>query len=173
MPRLTDKQWNLVKADYTVNGMSYTQLSDKYNVDKAAISRKAKSEAWTKAKNQQVVDKKVNALIELNECQLQTQQMTIEEQLKVEDSVKHELVMKGINQNFEQTLMGKAVDIARGIDVQEDDYAAGKVVQLSSAYKNMNSHKNPQQTVINNTNAQQNIQPIISDDFKQQITELL
>ena len=59
MARLSDEQWDSVKADYITGRYSTRALADRHNVSNAAISKKAKSDGWT------VIDKStVDTLVE-------------------------------------------------------------------------------------------------------------
>ena len=74
MARLTPEQWLAAKADFEIAGLSVTEIADKYRLDKAAVSRRAKKEAWQAGKSQPLSTRKVNAIIELAECEAQSQQ---------------------------------------------------------------------------------------------------
>ncbi|MFR8578936.1 hypothetical protein [Bilophila wadsworthia] len=57
--------WETIRAEYEA-GSSMGKLSDKYGVDKAAISRRAKKEAWAQDVTGAVdraVDAKVNGIV--------------------------------------------------------------------------------------------------------------
>lgn len=74
MARLTPEQWLAARADFEIAGLSVTEVADKYRLDKAAVSRRAKKEAWQAGKSQPLSTRKVNAIIELAECEAQSQQ---------------------------------------------------------------------------------------------------
>lgn len=74
MARLTQEQWTAARADFEIAGLSVTEIAGKYRLDKAAVSRRAKKEEWQAGKSQPLSTRKASAIIELVECEAQSQQ---------------------------------------------------------------------------------------------------
>ena len=73
MGRLTQEQWERARADYEVKGESMSAISREFGIDIAAISRKAKKEAWSQGKSQALVEKKINSIKQLAEIESESQ----------------------------------------------------------------------------------------------------
>lgn len=56
MARLTEAQWEALRADYEVRRMTFGELADKYGVNKSNISRRAKAEEWNQEQTQRLID---------------------------------------------------------------------------------------------------------------------
>jgi hypothetical protein len=85
MARLTPDQWREARADYEVRLLTFEQIGEKLGINKSNISRRAKQEGWDRNEKQEIVQKKVNALIELKSITQQTQQMPLETQLAIKE----------------------------------------------------------------------------------------
>ena len=85
MARLTPDQWREARADYEVRLLTFEQIGEKLGIHKSNISRRAKQEGWDRNEKQEIVQKKVNALIELKSITQQTQQMPLETQLAIKE----------------------------------------------------------------------------------------
>ncbi len=114
MARLTQEQWELVRADFETSKLSLSQLSDKYGVHKSNISKRAKTESWEKGKTQHLVEKKVNAIKELHETQQQTQHLNATTQQAINSEVQKRLEAEKIfidaakyNQLLANEVLGK------------------------------------------------------------------
>lgn len=91
MARLTDEQWQLARADYEVRGVSIRQLAKDYDVAPSTVSRRANKEGWIEGKTQHLVERKVKAVIELNETQQQMQHLNATEISVVDNEVARRL----------------------------------------------------------------------------------
>lgn len=85
MARLTPDQWREARADYEVRLLSFEQIGEKLGIHKSNLSRRAKQEGWDRNEKQEIVQKKVNAIIEMKAITQQTQQMPIETQLAIKE----------------------------------------------------------------------------------------
>jgi len=66
MARRSDIDWESLQRDYRIGLLSIQMLSEKYSVNRVSISRKAKSESWTRDLSEQVqaaAQAKVDAMI--------------------------------------------------------------------------------------------------------------
>ena len=89
--------WQKIKTEYITTDTSYRKLADKYGIDQATISRKAKKEDWV-SKRQHHADK-TQAKILTADTQKKVDRtarlMTVADKLlkKVEQAVDHEELM--------------------------------------------------------------------------------
>lgn len=96
MARLTDEQWEIVRMDYEVHGLSYSELADKHPTSKAAISRRANKEGWQQGRVEQIVQEKVNAHKALHEVEQKVERLVPLEQKSVEYEVATRLAQEQI-----------------------------------------------------------------------------
>ena len=68
MARLTDAQWEKVRVDHEVNGMSFSELERKYGVNNSNISRRAKKEGWNQTETQNLITATVENEKEIWPC---------------------------------------------------------------------------------------------------------
>lgn len=147
----TESQWEKAKAYYEA-GMSLSQIKDKTNIARNTISQRAKREQWEHSKNSDYIEAKIK---------VETQKGTILEQsgtvaLNIADDI--------------------ALDKAKSITLFQNSALknqkkANELLELTDDMKDIESHaritKTNKETVlgkeidtiINNTNAQQNNQP--------------
>lgn len=91
MARLTQAQWEAAKADYEIGGFSYSQLVDKYGMSRGSISHRANKEEWKQGRVEHLVQKKANAIKEINEVEQQTEQMGGVQQVAIDNAVQKRL----------------------------------------------------------------------------------
>ena len=97
MAKLTPTDWECLKADFEIRGMSLSELSEKYGVGKATISDRKKKDAlngddWLKGKTEHLAEKKANLIIELKETERQTEHLKPNE-IEAFNSVVNDLVV--------------------------------------------------------------------------------
>ena len=115
MPRLTDEQWEKVRAEYEVRGKTMLGLSKEFGIDIAAISRKAKSQTWIQGKSQTLVEKKVSVVKQLAEVEIESQTLTPLEKFTVEDVVRERLQAEGMLASFDLALMQTGVRVLNSV----------------------------------------------------------
>lgn len=110
--------WETIRAEYEA-GSSMGKLSDKYGVDKAAISRRAKKEAWTQDVTGAVdraVDAKVNRIVNTVDPEKRAAAIAAAADLKVsvinrhreEWARHHELIAEAVaNRDFDTAKLAK------------------------------------------------------------------
>ena len=91
MARLTEDEWLQAQADYEARSLSFNELSEKYGVDKSAISRRRKKENWEKGKSQPLINKKVKIINELKDIEKESQPLSQPHLLAVDEEVKFKL----------------------------------------------------------------------------------
>lgn len=91
MARLTDSQWEIARADYEVRGISIRQIAKEYDVAPSTVSRRAKKEGWVEGKAQHLVERKVKAVIELQDTQQQMQHLNATQLAVVDNEVERRL----------------------------------------------------------------------------------
>ena len=74
MPRLTKEQWEQIRADYEIHGIGNRELSRKYGLSTSTLSERAKNEQWVQGKTEQLVSRKIAAVKEMREIELETEQ---------------------------------------------------------------------------------------------------
>ncbi len=120
MARLTAEKWEQARAEYEVRGASLKQVAAAYSVDKAAVSRRAKTEGWIRGKSQPLVLKKVNALKGLAEVEVESQPLTVVEKYTVERVVQERLQAEGLREAFDIALIQKGMELLRAATKTED-----------------------------------------------------
>ena len=96
MAKLTPKQWELARQDYEVHGLSYSELVEKYGMSKGSISKRAKDECWQQGKNEQLIQKKVSVLKELQETEQQIERLEPIVQKSIEQEVSLRLARENL-----------------------------------------------------------------------------
>jgi predicted DNA-binding protein YlxM (UPF0122 family) len=154
----TESQWEKARAYYEA-GMSLSQIKDKTNIARNTISQRAKREQWEHSKNSDYIEAKIK---------VETQKGTILEQsgtvaLNIADDI--------------------ALDKAKSITLFQNSALknqkkANELLELTDDMKDIESHaritKTNKETVlgkeidtiINNTNAQQNNENKLVVEFK-------
>jgi len=88
--------WDAIRTDHEIHGMSYSQLMDKYGVSKGALSKQANKEGWAKAKGEPIIRRHVNAIKELKESSDESEQLKGSQKLAVHLEVDRRLRLEGI-----------------------------------------------------------------------------
>lgn len=91
MARLTEQQWELARADYEVRGVSIRQIAKEYDVAPSTISRRANKDGWVEGKTQHLVERKVNAVRELQDTQQQMQHLNATQIAVIDNEVERRL----------------------------------------------------------------------------------
>jgi len=63
--KLSQVEWNRVRTDWEVRHMSFTDISNKYHISRATISKRKNKEGWDRVYVQQLQARRVELLIEL------------------------------------------------------------------------------------------------------------
>ena len=87
MARLTQEQWELVRADYEVRSLSNRELASKYGVSEAAIRKKAKSQEWVKEESAHFIDKKASVIKDLHDISSQSAHLSSHHIAAIDDEV--------------------------------------------------------------------------------------
>ena len=128
MARLTDAQWEKVRVDHEVNGMSFSELERKYGVNNLNISRRAKKEGWNQAETQNLITATVENEKEKLALRRETQKLNAETQRAVQEAVFDRLAFElQSNADFQA-----ARDKARALLAETDKM--GDVVQAANVF---------------------------------------
>jgi len=63
--KLTPIEWNRVRTDWEFRHMSFSEISNKYHISRATISKRKNKEGWDRVYVQQLHERRVKLLIEL------------------------------------------------------------------------------------------------------------
>lgn len=151
MAKLTPQQWELARADYEVKGLSIREIAKHYDVNASTVSRQAKKDDWKQSKTQHLVDKKVNAIMQLHQTQQQMQQLNAIEQQAIDNEVALRLARENLfvdsalrNQKRANELLEMADDLAQ----------LNQHSQITARNKETVLGKNPETAIqINNQNS--------------------
>ena len=128
MARLTDAQWEKVRVDHEVNGMSFSELERKYGVNNSNISRRAKKEGWNQTETQNLITATVENEKEKLALRRETQKLNAETQRAVQEAVFDRLAFElQSNADFQA-----ARDKARALLAETDKM--GDVVQAANVF---------------------------------------
>ena len=139
MARLTDVQWEEMRAAHEAHGKSFSELSEVYGVHKSNISRRAKAEGWNQEKTQRLISATVENEKEKIALRNETQQLnaTLREEVRREVSDRLALELQR-NEDLQRlrgaamTLAGKAVAMADAAEMIEEVKGAMAVVEGAS-----------------------------------------
>ncbi|MDO5686766.1 MAG: hypothetical protein Q4G42_05210 [Neisseria sp.] len=120
MARLTRQQWEQCRIDYEVKKMSYTELENKYNVNRSNISRRATKERWNQEKTQQIIAASVDVERKTQQINEETQHLNATTQRAIQKEVSDRLELEGIFMNavrFNQAQANKllAQQVTQGV----------------------------------------------------------
>ena len=128
MARLTDAQWEKVRVDHEVNGMSFSELERKYGVNNSNISRRAKKEGWNQAETQNLITATVENEKEKLALRNETQRLNATLRSAVQEEVFDRLAFElQSNADFQA-----ARDKARALLAETDKM--GDVVQAANVF---------------------------------------
>mgnify|MGYP002753924069 CR=1 FL=1 len=174
MARLTDAQWEAMRAAHEAHGKSFSELSEVYGVHKSNISRRAKAEGWNQEKTQRLISATVENEKEKIALRNETQQLNPmlreEVQREVFDRLAFELQNNADMQRMRDaalSLVDKAVAMADGADKMDDVKGAIAVVEGASrvvkAQRESVLGKTPDTAIQINNNAPARIERVIVD----------
>ena len=128
MARLTDAQWEKVRVDHEVNGMSFSELERKYGVNNSNISRRAKKEGWNQTETQNLIAATVENEKEKLALRNETQRLNATLRSAVQEEVFDRLAFElQSNADFQA-----ARDKARALLAETDKM--GDVVQAANVF---------------------------------------
>lgn len=130
MARLTEAQWDAVRADYEVRRMSFGELADKYGVNKSNISRRAKADGWNQEQTQRLIDATVENEKEKIAIRNATQQVNATVRNAMQEVVFDRLAFELQNNADFQTVRDKAMAILQGTDKMGDVKQAADVIKM-------------------------------------------
>jgi hypothetical protein len=147
MARLSPEKWEEVKAAYCVGKRTNREIGEQFGVSHTAIQQRAEKEGWVKI-DANIVDAAIDSRIEISKVsktfQLESSHVNAQIDLHAQHKVKAD--------NIGMMILDRTAELVR------DCYDAGELQKLSAAHKNIYEGRFKQaSTVINNTNAQQNI----------------
>lgn len=120
LSKLSLETWEQARAEYEVRGLSLGEIAKKFSVDRAAISRRAKTEGWVRGKNHGIVEKKLNAIKSLAEVNEESHALPMTFQATVEQVVQERLRAEGLLQSLSVALLEKGLELARQVRVAQD-----------------------------------------------------
>ena len=91
--------WAIIRDDYEIHGMSYSQLQNKYGASRGLISGRAKKDGWNKQKTEQAISNAVNAHKALAEITEQNRTEFKERSVLVDKEVEDRLRREGVHLN--------------------------------------------------------------------------
>jgi len=65
--KLSQIEWNRVRTDWEFMGMTFSEMSNKYRISKASISKRKNKEGWSRVHVQQLQARRVELLLELKD----------------------------------------------------------------------------------------------------------
>ncbi|MBS9779911.1 MAG: hypothetical protein KGV51_04720 [Moraxellaceae bacterium] len=151
MARLTNDQWQIVRADYEIQGLSYRELVEKHGISKATISRRANKENWLQGKVEHIVQKKVEVLTELDSISEQVEKLPPLEQQTIDKEVAERLAREKIfidsamrNQRKADSMLGSAEELSElnthsQITARNKETVLGKQPQTAVQINNANN----------------------------------
>ena len=122
MARPVRTNWKAVRDDYEIRSMSYGELSEKYGVSKAAISKQATGEGWIKGLSEPLINSKIDAIQTLNDINKRLINEPIETRLVFEQEVDRRLanlMSDGIEKS--QRLVNQLLDTAERLGTDNED----------------------------------------------------
>jgi len=63
--KLSPIEWNRVRTDWEFSCITFSEMSNKYHISKAAISKRKNKEGWSRVHVQQLQKRRVELLLEL------------------------------------------------------------------------------------------------------------
>lgn len=120
MPRLNQKLWEKARADHEVIGMGLAAIAKKYGVTTAAAMKKARADGWEKAKSKALVDKKVLAIQQLAEVDIESSKLSLTSQFTFDAVVRERLQAEGLLANLDVVLASKGVQLAKAVASPEE-----------------------------------------------------
>lgn len=91
MARLTDEQWENVRADFEVRNLPNTELALKHGVTETAIRKRAKRDGWIKGVSSSLVTDKVNIINDVMELSSKSSNLSSNHLAVIDDEVSFRL----------------------------------------------------------------------------------
>lgn len=129
MARLTADKWEQARADYEVRGISLGEIGKRYAVATSSVSRKAKAEGWTQGKMQELVERKVAVVKEMQEVETQTQELPLRFQLTLQEVVQERLGTEAAALNFARVVAQKGAEMAALAKTPDDIEKLGRAAR--------------------------------------------
>jgi len=114
--RLSKEQWEALRVDYEVKGMTLSELSSKYGADRGNISKRSKKYNWQREKVQQIIGDKISAAKALGDIAERTTTLDSNVVIAIEKEVDRRMRLEGLftdsieyNQNLANQIL-KAKD---------------------------------------------------------------
>jgi len=151
MARLSAAQWEKVRADYEVRGISIREAARKFGVSDVAVGKKARAEAWIQGKSSHLVERKVSALKEIANIDEESSQFSKVEQMTIDKVARERLRAEGILAELDVALGRKAIALLAATESPDD------VETLSRVRRNIApvQPKTASETTVNVNQAQQ------------------
>lgn len=143
MARLNKQLWEQARAEYEVRGISLSRVAEMFSVDRAAVSRRAKSEGWEQGKSHTIVEKKVAALKALSEVAAESHALPVTFRHTVDTVVQERLQAEGLFAQFDQALLHRALQILPSVDTPE------KWATMTQGRRNLAPVREQPQTTVN------------------------
>lgn len=177
MPRLKPEQWAELRAAYETSERSNRELAKHYNITEKSIRDKAKKECWEKSGNTHLIEKKVNAIKELQDTNYATTQLSTQHQLAINDEVGARLRLEGYMDSWGEEIAKKGKKIAKKINAGTP-VAANQLKDLSVAYSNIKGKAQPDTQVnIQNNNTDvsnaRNVDEMTDIEVEEELDELI
>lgn len=115
MPRLTQGDWDDIRARYEVAGESVSSLAKEFDINHAAISRRAKAEGWKQAGYHEVTTRKVNAVKEIAKIEEEKSQLPIKHQRLIDNLSRKELEAQDIGADLKAAILLKSKDLLSNV----------------------------------------------------------
>ncbi|WP_298642731.1 hypothetical protein [uncultured Cardiobacterium sp.] len=160
MARLTPEQWEKVRVDHEVNGMSFSELERKYGVNNSNISRRAKKEGWNQTETQNLITATVENEKEKLALRRETQKLNAETQRAVQEAVFDRLAFELQSNADFQAVRDKAMGLLAGTDKIGEVKQVADVLQMQ---RKAMLGDGPAVAVQVNNNAPQRIERVVVD----------
>lgn len=180
MARLTKDEWGDLRADYEINGMSYSELSIKYIVGKTTVSDKVRKFGWVKGFTEQLVKRKVKATKELKAITEQTEQLSVRNReefgkrfnykLRMEQELDEAGFVAARINKIAARKLEKRIDDDE-LDIEDEAKIIDKVSTIAGTYQKLYKSNEPK-TVINN-NQVSNTLNLTLEEEKQELMNIL
>lgn len=155
MARLSTAQWAEARNRHETYGIGIRELSKQYNVAASSVSRRAKAEGWVQGKNQELAEKKVEAIRSLAQAEDAIHSLPAPERFSVEELVRQRLQAEGVLATFDLVIA------QRGIAMAQQATTPDELESLSRTSRNIRPPaQQPSTTTVNVHQAQQQSQAV-------------
>ncbi len=76
MARLTKEEWQKVRIEYEIKGMSHAELAEKYHLPRSTVAYQSSTKGWIKGKAENAVQKKAQIYRDLKAIEKETEHFT-------------------------------------------------------------------------------------------------